>query len=77
MEDRNLSKAERVGSIKEYRRTEKQAQRKEESFIFNHDSSINQETQIVPFKSKSEIEPDYSRPSVRGFMKKRKEREDE
>lgn len=77
VKDRNLSKAERVGSIKEYRRTEKQAQRKEESFIFNHDSSINQETQIVPFKPKQEIEPDYSRPSVRDFMKKRKEREDE
>ncbi|KMY33992.1 DNA-binding protein [Lysinibacillus xylanilyticus] len=77
VQDQSLSKVERVGSIKEYRKAEKNAQRGEESFVLNNDNGIDQNTDIIPFKSRQETTSDYSRLSVREFMKKRKERDDE
>jgi len=77
VQDHNLSKAERVGSIKEYRENEKQEQRIDESFTFIHENVTRQDTQILPIKTNTESEPDYSRPNLREFMRKRKERKDE
>lgn len=75
--DRSLSKAERVGNIKEHRRNEKQGQKYEEAFQLEADKEQKKEAQILPFQSNTVNEQKFSRPNVREFLRRRKEKKDE
>jgi hypothetical protein len=77
LKDTSLSKAERVGSIKDHRRNEKQYQKSEEVFQLENGKEQKKEAQVLPFQSQTENEQDFSRPSVRELLKRRKEKKDE
>lgn len=77
LKDSSLSKAERVGRIKEHRRNEKQIQKSEEAFQLEPGKDQKKEAQVLPFQSNTDNEQKFSRPNVREFMRRRKEREDE
>ncbi|WP_236587568.1 Mu transposase C-terminal domain-containing protein [Tumebacillus amylolyticus] len=65
------SKAQRVKSIKEHRKVEREERRKEESFV--QPTRAEKQADIIPFSSKQE-EEDFSRPSIKEFLRREKER---
>lgn len=78
LKDQTLSKAEKVGSIKEHRRNEKRSLKSEEAFQLEKDKEEQmKETEILSFQSNKENNQDFSRPNVRELFNRRKEERDE
>ncbi|WP_197260848.1 Mu transposase C-terminal domain-containing protein [Brevibacillus laterosporus] len=74
-EDKGISKAKKVGSIKEYRKVEREEIRKTEVFEIG-DAQKQSETAVTKNINGESMEG-YSRPNVREFLKRRKEKNDE
>ncbi|PLR75792.1 DNA-binding protein [Bacillus sp. V3-13] len=77
LKDHTLSKAEMVGSIKDHRRNEKQSLKSEETFQLEKDIEQKKDARVLPFQFNKENRQDFSRPNVREFLKRRKEKKDE
>lgn len=72
-EDKSLSKSKKVSEIRKNRHLEKKLQYESEStMLFN---SEKQETKVIPFEAKED--PEFKRSSVRDFLKRRKEENNE
>ncbi|MEC1698146.1 Mu transposase C-terminal domain-containing protein [Schinkia azotoformans] len=75
--DNSLSKLERVSSIQEYRKQEKDHFRKEE-FLKDSTNTSRHKNEVIPINMKElENEEQYARTNIRDFLKKRKEKKDE
>jgi Mu transposase, C-terminal/Integrase core domain len=72
-EAKEISKAKKVGSIKEHRKVEREEIRKTEAFEIG-DAKEQSETAIITNINGESMEG-YSRPNVRAFLKRRKEKE--
>lgn len=67
----NLSKSERIKSIRDNRKREREEKRKEEAFVFVEKQEENAE--VIPLHN-DQLE-DYSRPSIKEILRRRKEKE--
>lgn len=78
-EDHNLSKSERVSSIQEHRKLERDYSRKEQVFNFDKNRVENNvKGEVIPLNQASiESEEDYARSNIRDFLKRRRDKEHE
>lgn len=72
-QDKGLSKAERTRSIKENRKVERDERRAEEAFV--PPPKAEKPAEVIPFTPKQG--DDFSRPSIKDFLKRGKERRDD
>lgn len=75
--DENLSKSERVSSIQEHRKVEKDLYRDEQVFKLDQDNQSKEDGEVLAFDDKANTEETYARSNVRDFLKRRKEKENE
>ncbi|MFA9458818.1 Mu transposase C-terminal domain-containing protein [Halalkalibacter sp. AB-rgal2] len=76
-EDTSLSKAEKVGAIKEYRKHEKDETRKAEALKSEKERPSTKAGEVVYLEQSPENGETYARPNIRDFLGRRKENKDE
>ncbi|WP_339210785.1 hypothetical protein NSQ41_01125 [Aeribacillus sp. FSL K6-8210] len=77
LQDKSLSKLQRVSSIKEHRKLEREEIRKNEVFQIGSEETPHKQADIVPINRGIEVEEKYARPNVREYLRRRKEKKDE
>lgn len=77
LQDKSLSKLQRVSSIKEHRKLEREEIRKNEVFQIGSEETPHKQADIVPIIRGIEVEEKYARPNVREYLRRRKEKKDE
>jgi hypothetical protein len=72
-QSKDISKAEKTRSIKEHRKAERDKRQQDEVIKFDNDKQPNKRTAIVLPFDQSDDEEKYARPSIKEFLRRRKE----
>ncbi len=71
-QSKDISKAEKTRSIKDHRKAEREKRQEEEIIKFDDEQSNKKTAEVLPF-DQSDDEEKYARPSIKEFLRRRKE----